>query len=108
MKITLTNAFSLNMLAIDCQLDIATLAVDDVRLILDQFPWVSAIGHADTAAMVGNLLELRREVTCNRVTVSIKPGDVVIVAQYTGPRLPEGTTVLPEGSQIVFKRVVVM
>jgi hypothetical protein len=105
MKIILTNAFSLNILAVDCLIDIASLSIDEVRRILDQSPWVSAIGHEDTAAIINNLLELRREVTCNRVTITLKPGDIVIVAQYIGPRLPEGTTTLPEGSQISFKRV---
>jgi hypothetical protein len=103
MKIILTNAFSLNMLDDDCQLDIFTLNIDQVKLILKQIPWESAIGHADTAAMVGNLLGI--DIPCNRVTITMEQGNPIIVAQYVGPRLPEGTTVLPEGSNIIFKRV---
>jgi len=41
----------------------------------------------------------------NRVTLSLEPGETVIVAQYIGERLPEGTTVLPEGSTISFFKV---
>jgi hypothetical protein len=37
---------------------------------------------------------------CNRVNVSLKPGDAAIVGQYIGPRLPEGATTLPEGATI--------
>lgn len=58
---------------------------------------VSIVGHADTAALLG--------VTCNRQSVTLQPGDVLIVAQYVGPRLPEGTTTLPEGARFDFVRV---
>jgi hypothetical protein len=103
MKVILTNAFSLNMLADDCLLDVATLTVDQVKLILSEIEWESAIGHEDTAAIVGNLLGMA--VQCNRTTVVMERDTPVIVAQYVGPRLPEGSTTLPEGSKIIFKRV---
>lgn len=52
----------------------------------------SHIGHADLARILG--VEMRRD------TVHLIDGEEAVVAQYVGPRLPEGTSVLPEGAQI--------
>ena len=49
----------------------------------------SAIGHADTARVLG--------FPCNRINVSLEKGDSVYIAQLVGGRLPEGATALPEG-----------
>ena len=57
---------------------------------------VSTIGHEDTAALVSEDLGLSLQF--NRATVKLAKGDSLIVAQYVGPRLPEGTKTLPEGS----------
>ena len=59
---------------------------------------VSAVGHADTAALFSAVLGI--EVPCNRVSVTLKPGENALLGQYTGPRLPEGATTLPEGASI--------
>lgn len=59
---------------------------------------VSAVGHADTAAVFSSVLGV--EVPCNRATVALKEGDVALVGQYSGPRLPEGANCLPEGATI--------
>jgi len=59
--------------------------------------YTSAVGHADTAALLG--------VACNRISVKLAVGDWVYVAQLQGPRLPEGTTVLPEGSKFAWVSV---
>jgi hypothetical protein len=40
------------------------------------------------------------EVPINRVSVSLKPGDILVVGQYIGPRLPEGCKALPDGARI--------
>jgi hypothetical protein len=53
--------------------------------------------------VVGSLLG--REVPMNRATVQLTAGDVLFVAQYSGPRLPEGATSLPDGAKIEFLRV---
>ena len=64
------------------------------------------IGHADTAAVVEQVL--RAQVPAlelpepQRLTVQLAIADEVLVAQYTGPRLPEGATQLPEGARIEF------
>lgn len=63
---------------------------------------ISAVGHADTAKILGNMLGI--DLPMNRVSVKI--GDFgddktrVIIGQYVGPRLPEGSTELPEGAAI--------
>jgi len=60
---------------------------------------VSAVGHADTAAVLG--------VPCNRINVSLNKGDVLYVAQLVGGRLPEGSTTLPEGFTFKFLKVTI-
>lgn len=100
------NAFSLQMLdADDCRVRVRTVAALDVVRLLDDesVSWQSCVGHADTAAVFSNLLGMK--VSCKRKNVSLAPGDVLIVGQLTGGRLPEGATSLPEGFQIVWKRV---
>jgi hypothetical protein len=59
---------------------------------------VSAVGHADTAAVFSTILGF--PVEPNRVNVRLAPGDIALVGQYVGPRLPEGATTLPHGATI--------
>ena len=105
--LTITNAFSINMLDTEiASLDSFTycfqfnrVTVEQVREILGAGGYHRCcIGHADTATLVGQ--ELGLPLQMNRETVRIMPHDVILVAQYTGPRLPEGTTELPEGASI--------
>jgi hypothetical protein len=64
------------------------------------------IGHVDTAALVEQVL--RAKVGAlelpepQRLTVQLALLDEVLVAQYTGPRLPECATQLPEGARLEF------
>ena len=56
----------------------------------------SYIGHEDLANLLG--------VPANRATCpELKPGEQFIVAQYRGPRLPEGSKTLPETAKIEFR-----
>lgn len=65
---------------------------------------VSAIGHEDTARLVSFLIG--RNVPAQRITIpQLNVGDVLLVAAYRGPRLPEGATTLPEGAEVVFFEV---
>lgn len=59
---------------------------------------VSAVGHADTARIFSEILG--REITPNRVSVTLGYGVDALIGQYVGPRLPEGATELPEGARI--------
>lgn len=65
--------------------------------------WLSVVGHADTAAVMS--AQLGVDVAHNRASAHLQPGDIVFVAQLTGGRLPEGTTELPEGVTLVWRRV---
>ena len=58
---------------------------------------VSAIGHQDTANVLG--------VPMNRLNVSLSKGDVAYIAQLQGGRLPEGATTLPNGFTFKFIKV---
>lgn len=58
---------------------------------------ISAIGHQDTANVLG--------VPMNRVNVSLSKGDVAYIAQLQGGRLPEGATTLPNGFTFKFIKV---
>ena len=105
----LSNAFSLNMLNVlmpaagySHSINVKTLYMDEVKDILED-GFESSIGHADIAAILSEMLEI--EVTPNRRNDNLLPGDVLIVAQYIGPRLAEGATSLPEGAEIRFFRV---
>ena len=86
----LLNAFSIQM--IDTPSEVSFTEVDTLPSGL-----VSAVGHADTAKVLG--------VECNRVNVHLEKGDVAYVAQLMGGRLPEGSTTLPKGFKFKFIKV---
>jgi len=67
--------------------------------------FTSAIGHADTAAVIGNILGV--EVAMNRINVALTAETELYVAQVVGGRLPEGCTTLPEGVTIRFIRATI-
>jgi len=89
----LCNAFSLQMLPEFP----ATVSFEEVESLPEGLE--SAVGHADTAAVLG--VEMRR------VHVSLTVGDIFYVAQLVGGRLPEGATALPEGCTFKFLKGVV-
>jgi len=96
-----TNAISLNMLPPDVQFGgiiFRRITVEEAqRLVRKANEVVSAIGHADTARLVGR--ELGIELPADRRNVQLSD-ELMLVAQYVGPRLPEGTTELPQGARI--------
>ena len=92
----LLNAFSLNMLGGNA--DIVVREITQVTAASLASGCISAVGHADTAAVFESVLGV--PVPCSRATVALKDGDVALVGQYSGPRLPEGATSLPEGATI--------
>ena len=98
----LANAFSLNMLdenAEEVSINVVKLTKQNAGWFLRQVgEFQSYVGHPDTAAILSQ--ELGVEVKPNRETMTLDAGDVLIVAQYVGPRLPEGATSLPENAKI--------
>jgi len=100
----LVNAFSINMLAREGHdLAFRPVNVEAVQNLNRNHGLVSAVGHADTAAVLSNVLGF--DVPCNRVNVELDRNHSLVVAQYRGPRLPEGATTLPEGAAIEFWQV---
>jgi len=92
----LLNAFSLNMLpGKSGNLWFREIGVAQVRAELAP-TLESAVGHAETAAVFSDVLGV--PVAFDRRSVSLQPGQTVLVGQYSGPRLPEGATTLPEGA----------
>lgn len=89
----LINSFSLQML---------TAFPSNVKFEeVDKLPdgLVSAIGHQDTANVLG--------VQMNRVNITLSKGDVAYIAQLQGGRLPEGSTTLPEGFTFKYIKVTI-
>lgn len=94
----LLNAFSANMLAeFPVSVSFAELSPEAATSLLVNEMW-SCVGHADTAAVFSSVLGI--PVTVNRETLTLKPGNSAVLGQYSGPRMPEGTTTLPEGATI--------
>ena len=98
----LSNAFSINMINTDKFSIIRTRRISPSEIPKNV---VSLIGHPDTARVVSNLLGF--EVPCNRANLILGINDILYVAQYRGPRLPEGATELPKGVTIEFIEVTI-
>jgi len=95
----IANAFSLQMVGPSAHIDVSSLTSEEVA----KYPLESAIGHVDTAFLVGQMIG--QNLPANRANMSLKSGESMIVAQYIGPRLPEGTKELPLGARIEFRLV---
>lgn len=87
----LLNAFSIQMLSEFP----ATVTFEEVESLPQGLE--SAVGHADTANVLG--------VPMRRINVSLHKGETAYVAQLVGGRLPEGSTTLPEGFSFKFLKV---
>ena len=99
------NAFSLNMLSRDGKarspmpVD-SRLVGDTIQYHADSEGWEvrSVVGHPSTAAIFSDLLG--EDIPFNRESVKLGDDDALLVGQYSGPRLEEGATQLPEGAKI--------
>lgn len=102
------NSFSLNMLAcLNAVIKIEEVSLAQAQGLLDEHGMKSGVGHQSTAALFAQ--QLGRDVPCaGRVTVTLVKGDAVLVGQYSGPRLEEGTTTLPPGATIKWCRVTIL
>ena len=99
----LGNAFSLQMLNLteDASIEVTPVTKEEVA----RSGFQSVVGHQDTASALTALLGV--EVPMNRVSIRLFNADILYVAQVTGGRLPEGTTVLPPGRGFAFVKVVI-
>ena len=99
------NAFSLNMLNRDGKAR-SPVPVDGhivgqtIQELADAPDWEvrSVVGHESTAAIFSDLLG--EDIPFNRESVKLGDDDALLVGQYSGPRLEEGATQLPEGAKI--------
>ena len=102
----LSNAFSINMLQSDCSVSFTELGPIAAASHLVVSGITNTIGHPDTDAVVRGMIAANSTLDFDqiphgqRTSVTVEKGDSMIVAQYTGPRLPEGATSLPEGATI--------
>jgi hypothetical protein len=101
----LSNAFSLSMIP-QCEgiLEFSEIETETLQTTIAHIEakgfgtLISCVGHADTAKIFSIILG--REVLVHRESISLGGDDLLLVGQYIGPRLPEGTTELPEGAII--------
>jgi len=100
----LANAFSLNMLSTDIRIHVLVtkrISKEEAKeLLKDGFE--NYIGHKDLANIVSNELGLPVEMNEKRPNLVLQLEDLVVVAQYIGPRLPEGATELPPNARIEY------
>ncbi len=103
----LCNSFSLMMLPREknwsvkiepCSLAHAKRYLAGGQPLRNDYGYRCAVGHADTAALFSTLLG--HTVTPTRVHIAAEKLDRVVIGQYSGPRLPEGTVELPRGASI--------
>ena len=90
----LNNTFSLSMLPDMRIYSVRIIEMDIERFKQEAINAVSIWGHKNSVSKITEVLG--RPVTLNRQSVSLQDGDTVLVAQYGGPRLAEGSTELPE------------
>lgn len=106
MNVKLVNSISLNMFPgrKNIRMRIEEISRERfVELLLPRFE--SYIGHRDLADLLTSMLGVT--IGTNRSNYTYEDGDVIAVAQYVGPRLPEGTNRLPDGAEIRFFVVVI-
>lgn len=104
-QVFILNAFSANMLAaFPVVAQFVEIPLDEARALAADGQ--SAVGHADTAAVFADVLGVA--VPAQRVNVTLNKGDVALLGQYRGPRLPEGATRLPDGATIQWLRVEIL
>jgi len=90
-KVYLGNAFSLSMLPLTpaekVNVEFRRASTEEVRALLSN-GFVSAIGHPATASALSKILGVN--VPTNRVSITLQPGDTLIVFQLAVGRLAPG------------------
>lgn len=92
------NVFSLGMVRGSGSLRWTELTSGQAGRILHGKEIESYVGHADHARLMSS--DVGFEIAHSRRQLALGPGDVLLVGQYDGPRLPEGASSLPEGATI--------
>ena len=100
----LAPTFSIAMLAnptVENSVLIEPITVNDLPDNLE-----SAIAKPNLAAVISQAIG--REIVARRQPIRLAPGDVLFVAQYTGPRLGDDERTMPHGGVVRLFRVTVM
>jgi len=87
MGLFIANAFSLNMVTAPAVVKVSEVDIETVKDFLKN-GYTSAVGHQSTADYIKVVTGI--DVVANRISISLKPGDMLIVLQLLG-RLPEGS-----------------
>jgi hypothetical protein len=96
------NAFSLQMVEGlgEINVNVAPITQKAATEIVNVCKIESYIGHADFAHVLTN--ELGKEIPFNRANAKLERGELALVCQLSGGRLPEGCTTLPENISIKY------
>lgn len=95
-RVGVANAFSLSMIEPPATVRVEGLTTAQARALLRRGEFISAVGHAATAEVLSTLLEV--QVPMNRVSVSLRKGDILVVFQLLS-RLEEGKILTVEEMQ---------
>lgn len=99
--LALLNAFSLNMINVqETQIVITEIPLNEVKYLMRTEKCESYVGHKDLAEILTKVTDFN--IPMNRSNFSFGEVNRALVFQYSGPRLEEGTTVLPENATIKF------
>ena len=102
----LVNAFSVNMLNGDNHaVDFCPISGEEAHRFLSG-GFKSFIGHESTATLLSHQLGL--DVEYIRQSYRFMPNDIVVLAQYTGPRLPDHAIQLTDGASIRWWQIRIM
>jgi len=101
----ISNAFSLSMLGAlppeGRTIRVRPITLEESKSLLQEGNYVSAVGHPSTAAVMSTLLGV--EVPPNRVSITLNPGDRVLVFQLT-VRLAEGQILSQEEVESLYQQ----
>ena len=105
----LCNSFSINMLPKfigACDIHIESISKEGAMSLTHAAQingkLKSIIGHPDIAKIVQNELQLDMDLFNRETFKWTEKSENLLVAQYMGERLPEGTRTLPTGSIIIY------
>jgi len=105
----IVSALSLNMADLASQpngsFNWSVLTVQGAATLAQSGEWTKEVGHEDIARIAAG--ELGVEALFARTDIKVGAGDMLLVVQYTGSRLPAGTSVLPTGAKIQYVLVTV-
>jgi hypothetical protein len=83
----IANTFTISMLPNGGNVQITPIELEEVKSLLQGGNFTSAVGHFSTAEVISKLLGI--EIPSNRISLSLKEGDILIVFQLL-IRLEEG------------------